>query len=279
MRLKFTIVVVLLVTASLFYSSCRKNQQVVLPVKVDTMQLSATQLAANLTQTLAGSYGGINISSGLIIPGFATTANQKVNLNGMNPICLFVPDSVISFKTNIGDTLKSSTSGLFKFYFKCDTTSIAKVFFYTALKGFAAFDSLATTGTGPQSTFTYNTKQFYSAKALDSTNYILTVNGSTNKLISVDGTIKSFADVTNTADARKSTSVHAFYSLTGLVVDITQNDFTGGTATFTALGTTNNIKWYYAGTITFLGNHKAAILINHKTFTADLLTGVVTALK
>jgi hypothetical protein len=286
MKLKFKILVVLLAGLALLYSACKtdkiNNPKPVDPVPVDTTKVGTTdtvelekvvslQVAANIAQSLSGSYGGLNLGDGLTMPRFATKSNNKVVLTGLVPLCSFFPDTVVSFDTNKGDTLKTHTAGMFKFYFGCDTATVNKVFSYTDLKNYIAYDSLATTGTLAGKTLVYNTIQFFKVKAVDSTHTQLQINGAYSKLLAVDGTMKSFADVTDPLITKNSTSVHAFYSLTGLIIDLSNNgDITAGTATFAASGGTSDSQWYYTGTIKFLGGHKATITINGKSFDVTL---------
>lgn len=64
------------------------------------------------------------------------------------------------------------------------------------------------------------------------------------------------------------------YVLTHLVLDPDNDgDITGGSASFITKGTGSNGSRSYTGTITFLGNHKATVTINGKTYNVDLRTG------
>jgi hypothetical protein len=285
MKLTFKKLLVALTGFTLLYSACRKEVKMNPDTKpkpdpnsaIDTTSVAIVQIARNITQTLSGSYGGVNISTGLLIPGFTTLHNSKVSVKGLSNLCSFFPDTVVAYRTNVGDTIKSQTGGLFKFYFSCDTVKGPRVNGYpvfSVLNGYAAFDSLATTGQLPRGSFVNNIKAFYEAKALETKDISLVENGSSNSLISFGGSVKSFVDTTATKPSLKSSSVHAYYALDGVMVDLTQNgDITGGTITFGAIGEYNNIKWYYTGTVKFLGNHKAAFIVNKKTFIVDLVTG------
>ncbi|MDB5149952.1 MAG: hypothetical protein JWQ57_3972 [Mucilaginibacter sp.] len=287
MKSTFKTLLVVLTGVTLLYSACRKEVKMNPDVKpkpdpasvIDTTGIAMVQMARNITQTLSGSYGGVNISKGLLIPGFTTLHNSKVSVTGLSNLCSFFPDTVVAYRTNVGDTIKSETGGLFKFYFSCDTAKAPRVNGYpvfSALNGYAAYDSLATTGQLPRGSFVNNIKAFYVAKALETKDIPLIENGSSNTLISFSGSVKSFVDTVATKQSLKSSSVHAYYTLDGVIVDLTQNgDITGGTVTFGAIGEFNNIKWYYTGAMKFLGNHKAALIVNKKTFIVDLLTGKI----
>ena len=282
MNFKFKALLALLTGVVLFYAACRKDSRVnpkpVTPI--DTVNIATGQIALNIAQTLTGTYGGVNIKNGLILPEFTSRYNSKPIISGLFSLCTFFPDTVVNYGTNVGDTVKSQSSGLFKFYFSCDTVKGPKVNGYppfSFVNGYAAYDSLATIGLAPKGAFVYNVKAFYTAKALDTLNTTLRINGSDSKLISVSGSIKSFVDTTATKKNAASSSVHAYYVLNDVVVDLTKKgDFTGGSATFGAVGSVNDTKWYYTGTIKFLGNQKVSMIINKKTYNVDLVTGKTT---
>jgi hypothetical protein len=293
MKLTFKTLLVVLTGFTLLYSACRKEVKMNNDTKsnpdsgspskpgsgsaIDTTSIAIVQIARNITQTLSGTYGGVNISKGLLIPGFTTLNNSKVSVKGLSNLCSFFPDTVIAYRTNVGDTIKSQTGGLFKFYFSCDTVKGPRVNGYpvfSVLNGYASFDSLATTGQLPRGSFVNNIKAFYEAKAMETKDIPLVENGSSNSLILFRGSVKSFVDTTATKSSLKSSSIHAYYTLYGVVVDLTQNgDITSGTITFGAIGDFNGVKWYYTGAMKFLGNHKAAMIVNKKTFIIDLITG------
>jgi hypothetical protein len=48
-----------------------------------------------------------------------------------------------------------------------------------------------------------------------------------------------------------------------------------GSADFQTSGTGTNGVWNYTGTITFLGNNQAKVVINGTTYMVNLLTGTV----
>ena len=282
MKLKFKVALVLLTGVVFFYIACKKSNQS--PSNDGTVSLTvvSSQIAENIAQSLAGAYGGVNISNGLILPGFTTKYSTSVSIGAdLFDLCSFAPDTALSYSTNIGDTIKSTTKGIFKFYFSCDTLKAPKIngySDYSLLNGYNAYDSLLTTGIAPKDSFIYNIKASYNVKALDTVNIPLIINGSSNKLLSVNGGLKSFVDAKAINKTVASASVHAFYTLTGVTVDLTKNgDITSGTATFNATGSYNNVAWNNKGTVTFLGNNKANITINTKIYNANLLTGIVTA--
>lgn len=280
--MKFKIALVILMGGVFFYTACKKSNQNPSNNGTVSQAVVSKQIAVNIAQSLKGAYGGGNITNGLILPGFTTKYSTSVSIGAdLFDLCSFAPDTVLSYNTNIGDTIKSTTNGIFKFYFSCDTLKAPKIngySDYSLLNGYNAYDSLLTTGITPRDSFIYNIKAAYNVKASDTVNIPLIINGSSNKLLSVNGFLKSFIDAKALNKTVASASVHAFYTLTGVTVDLTKNeDITSGTATFNATGSYNNVAWNNNGTVTFLGNNKANITINTKTYNADLLTGIVTA--
>ena len=201
---------------------------------------------------------GLSISDGIKAPAFATLGNNKPTQTQLNALCTFYPDSTVSYTSTLGDTLKAQTSGLLKFYASCDNG---------VANGYISYDSLATTGKTAARSFTYNVAQYLQVKSLNTA----------NTLVSVDGSLKSYVDVVYANAAVKPVSVHSYYTLTGLTVDLSKGgDITGGVATYKSIGSNSEGNWYYTGTITFLGGHTAHITINNKTFTANLTTGKLT---
>jgi hypothetical protein len=265
MKLTFKRLIVLLTAIVIFCTACKKSNDSPKPVS-QTLSVSmiSGQIALNLAQSLSGAYGGINLKSGINKPAFATIGNAprrgvKNNfnpLNSQNALCSFLADSVVSYDTAI-DTIKSHTGGSFNFYFNCNNG---------VSTGYTAADSLTTTGTAPSYSFLFVVVQNYQIASLNAANSLLSVNGN----------LKSLVDLTYNNTAIKPTVVHDYYVLTGLTVDLTNNgDITSGTATFTSTGSNNYGPWNYSGSIVFLGNHMANIIINGTTYHANLLTGVI----
>ncbi len=256
MKIKFRLTLLLLIGAAFIYTACNKtsNKPASKTVGADVV---SSQLALNLARSLSGSYGGVNIKNGISSPTFLTNKNSGRTINTLNPLCGFIADSVLNYDSVI-DTTTSHTQGRYKFFFICTGGNIS---------GFHATDSLKTTGTTPGYSFIYNVIQNYDIKGLNPG----------NTLISVNGNLMSDVDLTYNKAGFKPTSIHTNYVLTGLTIDLTNGgDITAGTATFVTTGSTNYGPWNYAGSIVFLGNHKADIIINGITYHADLLTGIIT---
>lgn len=261
MKLTFKSLAVLLIGIVLFYTACKNNNNPQPASQAVTADMVSSQVALNIAQSLSGSYGGVSLQSGMNAPAIAAKgSNQTVSgrfnsLNSAFTLCGFFVDTVLNFNTNI-DTTQSHTNGSLKFYFNC-TNGV--------LTGYTAKDSIKTIGTTPSTSFNYTIVQ----------NYQITSNTAIT-ILSVNGNLRAEVNIAYKNTKIKPTYVLNYYVLNGIVVDLTKGgDMTGGTATFTSTGHNNYGSWTYNGVITFLGNHMADILINGKTYHANLLTGVV----
>jgi len=215
----------------LVYTSCRKDSTSTPSTQPTSNSALSKQIALNLSQSLAGTFGGVNLKDGVNVsvedhlgPHHACGCNQG------NPLCGFVTDSLVNYNATSGDT-SIHTGGHLKFYFNCVDGK---------LSGYAAYDSLNTVKTTPTSVSTYQVQQWYTIVALDSARNFIGVNG-TNDLHTSSG--------------------GAFYELSNLKIDVVNKDILSGTATFQAWGS----NWSSKGTIVFLGNHQADFTSNGVT--------------
>jgi hypothetical protein len=91
---------------------------------------------------------------------------------------------------------------------------------------------------------------------------MLHVNGNQNANIQQTYTNNTTSNAQNT------------YVLNNLVINLNDNsDITSGSATFTSVGTNSYGTWNLSGTITYLGNHTAKIVVGTNSFTINILTG------
>ncbi len=253
MKTNFKLTLVLLVGVVFVYTGCKKSSS---PTPKTVNNPAVSQIAMNFYQSLVGSYGGVSVSNGLSSPSFVNPS-KSLQLNGTST-CGFYIDNGIDYHTNIGDTIKSHSTGSISFYFLCNNNTHV---------GFNNIDSLHTEGTAPGYAFIYDFTQNYLVKSLNPQ----------NTSISVDGTIKSFIDYNYTKPGKKNLSIHNRYKLDGLEVNINDNsNVTQGTVTFTSFGTSDTVSWDYEGTITFYGDHKAILVVNGLTYKVDLKTGIIT---
>jgi len=247
----FCIKPILLITVCvlLVYSSCRKDTTQT-PSSPNNAAVSG-QIAVNLSKSLAGNFGGLNLNDGVDSISFQQHSGPQHACTCMNsnPLCGFYTDSLVNYTNKIIDTTWH-TGGNLKFYFNCVNGK---------LSGYSAYDSLTTVKTTPQSVSTYNVQQWYTIQALDDQHQFIGVSGTNDYKSSVVYTGKSGAPEVG----------GAFYELTDLKINVVTKDILSGTATFKAYGPT----WNVTGTITFLGNHMADMTMNGQTYHVNLLTG------
>lgn len=217
----------------LVYTSCRKDSTTTPSASTQPTSNVALskQIAVNISKSLAGSFGGVNLKDGVDVsvedhlgPHHACGCTHN------NPLCGFVTDSLVNYNATSGDTT-IHTGGNLKFYFNCVDGK---------LSGYAAYDSLNTVKTTPTSSSYYKVQQWYTIVALDSAKNFIGVNG-TNDLHTSEG--------------------GAFYVLKDLKIDVTNKDILSGSATYAAWGA----NWSSKGTIVFLGNHQADVTTNGVT--------------
>jgi hypothetical protein len=257
MKIYFKIVVPVLVGGMFLYTSCKKSENK--PTAITTTITSNTdmtsddfasaQVAVSLSKSLSGSMGaGINLNKSLNPASFApSTKSVKYSA----ALCGFVADSILNYNTNQGDTILSHTTGHNKFYFDC-TNGVPD--------GYTALDTSLTTGTAPGYSFIYNINQYY--KIIVCGCGMLHVNGNQNANIQQTYTNNTTSNAQNT------------FVLSDLVINLNDNsDITSGTATFTSVGTNSYGTWNLSGTITYLGNHTAKIVVGTSSFTINILTG------
>jgi len=257
--LKFTLPAALFFM--LTYTSCRKteNAPAAAPTSTSTSlnDVAASQIAVNLASSLDGAYGGSNANDGVDSISFDDHHDGPHHGVPNSPLCGFFVDSAVNYTTT-NDTLKSHTGGNLTFYFNCDNGRP---------DGYKAYDSLNTAGTTQKYAFQNLVKQAYTIRCLDNGHTLNGVNGDIYAYVALnffDTTLKPYIASGN-------------YVLNNLVVDLIDHDITSGTATFQAYGTNNYGSWSLSGTMTFLGNHQAQIVLNNKTYIINLISGQLTS--
>jgi hypothetical protein len=96
-----------------------------------------------------------------------------------------------------------------------------------------------------------------------------------NANLSLHGSLNSSGSYQLKTGSKGSGTQVFNYTLTSLVIDPNAGDVVSGSATFNTQGTGPQGVWNFSGTITFLGNHQAKVVINGTTYNVDLQTGVV----
>ncbi len=256
MKIYLKLIAPILLSVIFLYTSCTKSENK--PKAITTTITSNTdmtsddfasaQVAVTLTKSLSGSMGGVNLSKSL---NPSSLAPSTKSLMYSAALCGFVADSILNYNTNQGDTILSHTTGHNKFYFDCTNGTP---------DGYTALDTSLTTGTAPGYSFIYNINQYY--RIFVCSCGMLKVEGNQNANIQQTYTNNTTSNAQNT------------YQLTDLIIDLNNNsDITSGTATFTSVGTNSYGNWNLSGTITYLGNHTAKIVVGTSSFTINILTG------
>lgn len=249
----------IMVCLAIVYTSCRKNESTPAPTtKTSTQAVSndtlVSHLAVNLAQSLSGNFGGVNVMDGV---DSVSLGNHRGVQHGYTnaALCGFFTDSLVNYTHTSGDTT-NHTGGNLTFYFDCTNGKPT---------GYTAYDSLGTSKRPDGSTFFY-VKQYYTIKCLNN-DY---------QFVGVNGDIYYYYSTTSICDCGQTytTIQNVNYVLKDLVVNVCgcSHDILSGTATFKAYGK----GWSLIGSMTFLGNYKADMLINGVTYHVDLKTHKVT---
>jgi len=256
MKTKLRTSILLLCGVALIFNACKKSADTNPNTTAATnKQTASSQIALNLYNSLTGQFGGINVYNGVNTPVVPNAAVKVVN--STNYTCGFYVNNGISYSTNIGDTIKSTSTGGLSFYYVCNNGSAI---------GYNAQDTLTTVGTAPGYSFIDGLSQ----------NYVVTGLNSNNSLVTVDGLIQATIAL-DRGKGGKSLTYNSF-KLSGLQVHLDQTppDITSGTAVFVATGLSGTTAYSLYGTLTFLGNHIAKIDYYDSIYYVNLLTGKVT---
>ncbi|MBS1523898.1 MAG: hypothetical protein JST50_23045 [Bacteroidetes bacterium] len=260
MKLK-RIALVVLALGALGYTSCKKSSS---SNTVDSKTV-ASQIALNLSQTLYSGFGGFNLSSGLSAPGsFGLDRNAlklKLNKNSHMAVNDFSGDITCglhvdtTFSASItADGGQATVAGSIGFTFNCTNGTFS---------GFNMTDNLKVTEATAQVNGTFNVAENLTLAQVNP--------GVDTSNISLNGTA-NFAE--NAKLNGKSAVISFNYTFNNVIIDQVGN-LVSGSANFTTTGSGAQGTWNYTGTITFLGNGSAKLVINGVTYTINLQTGTV----
>ncbi|MEO6631768.1 MAG: hypothetical protein ABIN13_08610 [Mucilaginibacter sp.] len=258
MKLKALLSIMLLAGMAVIYSACKKSDATASGPALTAPQV-ASQVALDITSDLFGGYGGLDFSGGLEAPtGFGVKQHTQGRLlhNLNNPFCGLVIDTTLNATATVGADSTISVSGHIYFAFSCTNDNVT---------GFTTRDDLNISISTPQFAIVSKINENLTVVAIDPTN--------DNSKLSMNGTLAS-SGTYNYKTAKKSGTKSFNYVLKQLILDPDNDgDVISGSASFITKGTGSNGSWSYVGTITFLGDHKATITINGKTYNVDLQTG------
>jgi len=259
MKFKALLSITLLAGMAVIYTACKKSDSSS-GTSLTPTQVSS-QIALNLTQTLFGGYGGFNLGAGLDAPGgLAVKHTHGKLLNDLNnPFCGLVIDTTFNESTDPGSDTSGSVSGHIYFAFSCVND---------VLTGFTTKDNLS---------ISISTAEFSLVSKINEDLTMLSINpADDNSKVSLKGTLGSTGTYNYKTGTKKSGTQTFNYVLSSLILDPNDDgDIVSGSASFSTTGTGSTGSWNYIGTITFLGDHKATITINGKTYNVNLQTGVV----
>ncbi len=259
MKLK-RIALVVLACAALGYTSCKKSSS---SNTVDSKTV-ASQIALNLSQTLYSGFGGFNLSSGLNSPGQFGLDRNAIKLKmtkgrtGINSMdyditCGLHVDTTFS-ATIDADGGQATVAGSIGFTFNCTNN---------VFSGFNVTDNLKVTMANAQMNGTFNIAENLTLAQVNP--------GVDTSNVSLNGTA-NFAE--NAKVSGKSTVLSFNYTFNNVIIDQMGN-LASGSATFNTTGSGAQGTWNYNGTITFLGNGSAKLVINGASYTVNLETGTV----
>ena len=248
----------LLAGIAVVYTACKKSDATATGPALTAPQV-ASQVALDITADLFGGYGGLDFSGGLEAPtGFGAKQQTHGRLlhDLSNPFCGLVIDTTLNATVTAGTDSTLSVSGHIYFAFSCTNDNVT---------GFTTRDNLSISVSTPQLSLVSKINENLTIMAIDPSN--------DDSKLSMNGTLSS-SGTYNYKTAKKSGTKSFSYVLTQLILDPDNDgDIISGSASFITKGTGSNGSWSYTGTITFLGDHKATITINGKTFHVDLRTG------
>ncbi len=258
MKLK-RIALVVLACAALGYTSCKKSSS---SQTVDTKTVTS-QIALNLSQTLYSGFGGFNITSGLNSPAqFGLDRNSlklKLGRSGMGVnsfgdiTCGMHADTTFS-ATITAEGGQATVAGTIGYTYNCTNN---------VFSGFVVTDNLKVTAATAEVNGTFNIAENLTLAEV--------TPGVDTSNVSLNGTA-SFAE--NAKVSGKSTVISFSYTFNNVIID-QMGTIISGSANFTTTGSGAQGTWNYTGTITFLGNNSAKVVINGATYTVNLQSGTV----
>jgi hypothetical protein len=258
-------IAVTLMAAAFVHMGCKKSVPDPTAGNLSAAEMSK-QMAVSLYKSLSGQYGGANINDGIKAPLSLAPGKKRPKVNTVNTYCGLVIDTTYNFTEMVADTAKGYF-GHYKFTYGCTSN---------VLDSYVLDDSIANTVNCNLYTATYKLTQKYFVKAIDQTYKISSVGGSIG--------FSSHAALYNqlrTSSQYHNADIH--YQLKGVRVDISTGiaDVIQGEAAFTArisnfdskIKADNN----FDGTITFLSNRMARVLINFNNETKVYLVNMITS--
>lgn len=257
MKNKLILIMVVLSGFAFTFSGCKKSSSNPSGPALTPKQVSS-QIALNIQQTLYDGFGAFSLTDGLNAPGsLGLIPKGRLQLNAPgNPLCGTIADTTLNYSSS-ENGVTASVKGTLTFAFTCAGNT---------LSGFTITDDLTVAESTSDFSVNFKLAEDLTLTAQDPTS-------DTSNII-LGGTLSLGGDYTyKTGSKGKGTQNFAY---TFHAVTISNNgNILSGSADFTTSGTGSTGVWNYTGTVTFLGNGKANIVINGTTYNVDLQTGVV----
>jgi len=257
MKFKFLLPIIMLAGMAVLYTACKKSDSSPAGPALTESQVT-TQVILDLNSALFGEYGGVNFGEGMEGPSsFGAKHLSGPKLHDLNnPFCGLVIDTAINESVTAGKDSTLQVSGHIKFSFNCTNDNIT---------GFSTDDNLAIAISTPELTA--------SAKIIENLTMAIADVNNDNSPLTLKGTLNSTSAYKYKTGNKSGT--RAFSYVINNVVLGDDDDIQSGSISFSTKGTGTRGAWNFTGTITFLGDHKAKVSINGKTYTVDIRTGVV----
>lgn len=266
MRSTVKLTLTIFAVATVAITSCKKNS--VAPAtsadgEID-VTVAAKQIGVSFSKSFNGIYGGAKLSDGIKTPSGIKSGRLKVN--SIEPYCGYVIDTTDNFTYQVVDTTKNVDSK-YKFIYTCSANT---------LDGYVLTDSVTYTDKGP----------LFINKYLIAQNYIVNKAADDYSLVSMHGSMgnRFVEKVLNESGAVIDTkNNHTEYTFTDVKVNTNGLGVVSGTVAFnaslseTVVGVkTKTYRGSFSGTMTFLGNNQAILVITYKgktqKYTFDLIT-------
>ena len=244
-KFRFATVLSLLALTVVIYSACQKEN------KQTNTDNNDAEIAKTIAVGLYNSFGATIASQSTLtgLPAINSVRNG-IKVNGLT--CGQVINQPYSF-THTGEGTEDVMNGSNKFVISCEGSQP---------NGYAYTGSYVNTGFNTSTTYDIKVVEHYTLKSLAPEFAKMQVDGSQSSIY------KTVTKKDNEAMNQTNT-----YTLAGLIIDSSSRpfDITAGTATFVSKGTNAGKNFNFAGTIEFLGGHKAKVSFGGKSFDIEIL--------
>lgn len=245
-KFRFATLLSLIALTVVIYSACKKDSTT---VKTNNDAAIAKSIAVNFYNSVGNTIASKNAVTGLPT---VNSVRNGIKVNGLT--CGETIDQPFNNIYTKGDSVKDVMTGANKFVVSCDGQNQPNGYAYTG--------KYVNTGFSPYSTYDNSVNEQYTLKALLPEYAKMEVNGNQS----------SVYKFTTKKDNEYMVQTNT-YALKGIIIDATSKpfDITAGTATFVSKGSNAGKEFNFAGTIEYLGNHKAKVSFDGKSFDIEIL--------